>query len=158
MNNLFFFEIEKIQRKEIFQIMRKKNFFFSYFSLDQKYYLLVFKEQEIDRDLIYSFLNIIQEIDSQKRKIRSFRGFFLYILKLFKKAKHSKILETNLKPYFWPEISSVIRQNNTEKLLKFLFGPSNTSISLLDRINSLENKVINLENKIKSLTDQKNQA
>lgn len=153
MQNLFFSQIQQIQNENILAEIIKKNLFFSYFYADQKYYILIFDEQEIDRDFIYKLFTIIQEIDSQKRKLRSFRGFFVYILKLQNDAEKFEFLQTNLKPYFWFDLKNIIRQNNNQRLLEFLFGTPNKSKRLLDRINLLEKKILHLEKQIESLAD-----
>ncbi len=56
---------------------------------------------------------MIEELDSKQRKIRSFRGFFLYAL---------EIIQTNLQPFFWKKVHNIIRQNKKGALQEFLFG------------------------------------
>ena len=65
---------------------------------------------------------MIQELDSKKRKIRSLRGFFLYALEIMETGKDYEILSTNLQPFFWRKVKTIIRQNKKGALLEFLFG------------------------------------
>ena len=84
MNNqqdAFFFEIQQISDNSIiFDEFKKQELFFSYFQVDQKYYLFFYGQKFIDIDLIDPFIQIIEELDTKQRKIRSLRGFFLYAL------------------------------------------------------------------------------
>ena len=52
---------------------------------------------EVTKDTI----DVIQELDSKQRKIRSLRGFFLYALEIMEKGKNYEIFSTNLQPFFW---------------------------------------------------------
>ena len=76
--------------------MKEQKIFFSYFQVDQNYYLFVYPQNPIDINFLYQFVDAIQELDSRQRKIRSFRGFFLYALEILEKGEKYKILETNL--------------------------------------------------------------
>ena len=81
--------------------LKNKHIFFSYFQVNQKYYLFFYTEKSIEIDFLYQGVDVIQELDSKKRKIRSLRGFFLYALEILKNAKDYQILDTNLQPFFW---------------------------------------------------------
>jgi hypothetical protein len=85
----------------IFEELQKEELFFSYFQVDQNYYLFVYTQQPIDINLLYQSVEVIQELDSKQRKIRSLRGFFLYALEIMEKGEDSEILKTNLQPFFW---------------------------------------------------------
>jgi hypothetical protein len=103
------------------------------------------------------FIHIIQELDTKQRKIRSFRGFFLYTLEIFERTNNSQILKTNLKPSFWRNLKSILRQNKKAVLLQFLFGrgynyPPSSSY-LEDQIQTLENQVDSLQQKIIQLEE-----
>ena len=75
--NAFFFEIEEIpENSPIFEELQKEELFFSYFQVDQKYYLFFYGQKSIDINLIELHLQIIEELDRKQRKIRSLRGFF----------------------------------------------------------------------------------
>lgn len=87
--------------------MKKKNLFFSSFQIDQNYYILVFAKEAFEPDFLYKFLTIIQELNTKKQVIRSFRGFFIYALEIINQGRDFQILETNMKPYFWTEIGGV---------------------------------------------------
>lgn len=153
MKNVYFFEIEKIlDSSNIFEELKKRQIFFSYFQVDQKYYILVFAEKSFDPDFLYKLLTGIRELNYKQRRIRSLRGFLTYALEIRSKGINSRILETNLKPYFWREIGNVIRQNRQEILLKFLFSNSSTSSveDLQNQINFLQEKIFDLEKKLES--------
>jgi len=125
MANIFFFEIKKIRNSAtIFDELKRREIFFSYFKVDQRYYLLVFQEQAFDPDFLYQSLNQVKELNSKKRALRSFRGFLLYVLEIINQGKFSKVLQTNLNSYFWLKLPSVIRQNRKEVFLQFLFPPA----------------------------------
>lgn len=61
------------------------------------------------------------------------------------KNKDSKILSTNLPPFFWKKVQKLIQKNQEGLLQSFLFGSE-----------SVSNLEINLENKIQSLKNQLN--
>ena len=94
-------------------------------------------------------------MDYKQRKIRSFRGFFLYALETMEKGKEYEILETNLQPFFWRKVKNIIRQNKKSALQEFLFGKNDDS--KLDnqtsnpRIKILEDQIQNLSNQVDSL-------
>ena len=69
--------------------------------MDQKYYFFLSAQKSIDIDFLYHSVDVIQELDSKKRKIRSLRGFFLYALEIIENGKDYQILHTNLQPFFW---------------------------------------------------------
>ena len=80
-----------------------ENYFYKFCQkgcVDQKYYILVFAEKSFEPDFLYKFLIIIQELNNKKRKIRSFRGFFIYALEIINQGRNFQILDTNMKPYF----------------------------------------------------------
>jgi len=77
---------------------------------------------------------------------------FLYALEIFERTNNSQILKTNLKPSFWRNLKSILRQNKKAVLLQFLFGrgysypPS--SFYLEDQIQTLKNEMNSLQQKI----------
>jgi len=101
--------------------------FFSYFLVNQKYYLFFYHKKPIDIEFLYQSVDVIQELDSKKRKIRSLRGFFLYALEIMETGtgKNYEILSTNLQPFFWRKVKNIIRQNKKAALQDFLFGSNN---------------------------------
>ena len=112
MENIFFFQTQQIHDKtNLFDQLKKQNIFYSYFKVDQNYYLFVYAQQSIDINLLYQSVEIIQELDYKQRKIRSFRGFFLYALEILENGKDYEILQTNLQPFFWRKVKNIIRQN-----------------------------------------------
>lgn len=160
MKNAFFFQIQQISDHAIiFDQFKNQTVFFSYFQVDQKYYLFFYIQKSIEIDFLYQAINVIRELDSKKRKIRSFRGFLLYVLEIMANGKAFEILSTNLQPFFWKKVKNVIRQNKKGALQEFLFESQlNQSINyseleekiqiLQNQLNSLQQKVIDLETKI----------
>ena len=80
-------------------------------------------------------------------------------------GKDFEILSTNLQPFFWRKVKNIIRQNKKGALQEFLFGSQlNHSINhsdsqndlqekiqiLQNQLNSLQQKVINLETKVEN--------
>ena len=147
LKNIVFFEIKKILNPlNIFKMMKKKNLFFSYFQVDQKFYILVFAEEAFEPDFLYKFLIIIQELNRKKRIIRSFRGFFIYALEIIDQGRDFQIVETNMKPYFFTYFWNVIRQNRKSILLNFLFDISCLE-NCQNQIKFLKEKMAELEGK-----------
>jgi len=154
--DIFFFETQPIPEDSIvFEKIKEEKVFFSYFQIEEKYYLFVYGEKDIDIDFFYGSMDLIQELDRRQRKIRSFRGFFLYALEIIENGKNYKILSTNLEPFFWRKIKKIIRQNKKSILLEFLFQSStetgqreslqNQVNSLVEKVHSLEERIIDLE-------------
>ena len=149
--NAFFFEIQQIpdtdtdtDNSNIFDELKKQELFFSYFQVDQKYYLVFYGQKFIDIDLIDPFIQIIEELDTKQRKIRSLKGFFLYALEIMQKREDYEILSTNLQPFFWRKLKTILRQNKKIVLLQFLFG-SQDSIAAIEPANDFEAKIENLQ-------------
>jgi hypothetical protein len=158
MNNTFFFQTQQIpDSSSIFDKLKEQNIFYSYFQVDQNYYLFLYAQQSIDIKLLYQSVQIIQELDSKQRKIRSLRGFFLYALKIMENGEEYEILNTNLQPFFWRNLKSILRQNKKTVLLQFLFGrgysypPSSSHFE--DQIQTLKNQVDSLQQKIIELEE-----
>jgi hypothetical protein len=153
MNNAYFFETQQIpDHANIFDQFKGNTIFFSYFQVDQKYYLFFYSQEPIKIDFLYQAVDVIQELDSKKRKIRSLRGFLLYALEIMENGEKYEILSTNLQPFFWKEVKNIIRQNKKGALQKFLFGSQlNQSINHSDSQNDLEEKIQILQNQLNSL-------
>ena len=151
MKNIFFFQAQQIiDSSFIFDQLKQQNIFFSYFQVDQKYYLFFYSQKSIDIHFLYQSVDVIQELDSKQRKIRSFRGFFLYALEILENGRDYEILETNLQPFFWRKVKNIIRQNKKAALQEFLFG-SQESIASTEIQNDLKDKIESLENQVDSL-------
>lgn len=149
MQNIFFFQTQQIPNDTIlFNELKRQESFFSYFQVDQNYYLFVYTQQSLNRNLLYQSVEIIQELDSKQRKIRSFRGFFLYALEIMEMGENYEILKTNLQPFFWRKVKNIIRQNKKLALQKFLFVPVNDRG---DNFQSSSPFLKDMENKIKTL-------
>ena len=138
------------------------------FLVENKYYLFFYAQKSIDTHFLYKSVDVLQELDSKQRKIRSLRGFFLYALEIIENAKDYEILSTNLQPFFWRKVENIIRQNKKGALLEFLFGSTigtgtsyeglnltleETIQNLQDQVNSLQNRIIELENQTNHLKD-----
>ena len=144
---------------------------FSSVIVDRKYYLFFYLEKPISIDFLYQSVDVLHELDSKKRQIRSLRGFFLYALEIMEAGTDVEVLKTNLQPFFWRKVKNIIRQNKKGALLKFLFGnsPSDQSQTfyhekqnikgleekiqtLQDQVNFLQQKVIELETNLENQT------
>ena len=125
-------------------------------------FLFFYSQKSIDINFIYQSVDLIQELDSKKRKIRSFRGFFLYALEIMAAGNEVEVLKTNLQPFFWRKVKNIIQQNKKGALQEFLFGAQtargSSSMSsapleemiknLQNQLDSLQQRVIHLENQI----------
>ena len=156
MNNAFFFQTQQIPDDTIFfDELKEQKIFFSYFQVDQKYYLFFYSQKSIDLHFIYQSVDVIQELDSKQRKIRSFRGFFLYALEIMETRENYEILKTNVQPFFWRKVKTIIRQNQKGALLEFLFGKYDNNKSLIEgsspTFQEMDHKIQNLQNQINSL-------
>jgi hypothetical protein len=144
--------------------LKEQNIFFSYFQVDQNYYLFLYAQQSIDINLLYQSVEVIQEFDSKQRKIRSLRGFFLYALEIMENGENYEILQTNLQPFFWKKVKNIIRQNKKAALQEFLFGyrsdiyqGSNPQIeeiikTLQNQVNSLQHRISDIETTLENPT------
>ena len=157
MNNTFFFQTQQIpDTSSVFDQLKQQNIFFSYFQVDQNYYLFLYAPESIDINFLYQSVDVIQELDSKQRKIRSLRGFFLYALEIIENGKDYEILQTNLQPFFWRKVKNIIRQNKKAALQEFLFGKDEVNQDqtlgliphLQDQIKALNNQVDSLQQKI----------
>jgi len=101
----------KFTDNALFNEFKKQTIFFSYFQVDQKYYLFCYRQKSIDGTFRSQSVEVLQELNSKKRKIRSFRGFFLYALEIVENGKNYQSLNTNLQTFFWREVQNKIRQN-----------------------------------------------
>lgn len=151
MNNAFFFQTQQIPNDTIlFNQLKEQNIFYSYFQVDRNYYLFVYSQKSIDINFLYQSIDVIEELDSKQRKLRSFRGFFLYALEIMEKGKDYEILTTNIQPFFWRKVKNIIRQNQKAALQEFFFekdGDSNPNKEGSNtRIQILEDQIQNLHN------------
>jgi len=81
----YFFKRKKL---EMFDQLKKQKLFFSYFLVQNKYYLFFYAQKPIDINFLYQSVQGIDELDSKQRKIRSLRGFFLYALEIIEKREN----------------------------------------------------------------------
>ena len=114
----------------------------------------MYAQKSIDINFLYQSIDVIQELDSKQRKIRSFRGFFLYALEIMQMGENYEILKTNLQPFFWRKVKTIIRQNQKAALLEFLFGKAELNQdqmkALNNQVDSLQQKIIQLESKLEN--------
>ena len=166
MKNVFFFQTQQIPADTIlFDEFKKQNISFSYFQVDQKYYLFVYAQNSIQINFLYHSIDVLEELDSKQRKIRSFRGFFLYALEIMEMGENYEILKTNLQPFFWRKVKTIIRQSKKAALLEFLFGKAQVNQdqilgliphlqdqiqTLQSQMDSLQQKIIQLESKLEN--------
>jgi hypothetical protein len=144
--NAVFFEIQQIsENSPLFNEFKNQEIFFSYFLVDQKYYLFFYEQKSIDIDRIDPFIHILEKLDTKERKIGSLRGFFLYALEIMDNRKDLEILNTNLQASFWRKLRKILRQNKKEVLLRFLF------VSPDERVPSYEGSNPILEETIQKL-------
>lgn len=60
MNNTFFFHTQQItNHKILFNQFKEQNIFFSYFQIDQNYYLFLYAQKSIDIHFFYQSLDVI---------------------------------------------------------------------------------------------------
>lgn len=120
-NLILFFQLTDNQDiTEPFDELDKLKVFFSYFQVDDNYYLFLYSEKKVDIEFLYHLISIKKYLNKQKRRLRSFRGYFLYALEI-QRTGDLKVLKTNLNYTFWSDIDSVLRQNRRDLLLQFLF-------------------------------------
>ena len=112
--------------------------------------VFLYSQTNIQIDFLYQLVQVIEELDSKQRKIRSLRGFFLYALEIIEKGEDYEILDTNLQPFFWRKVKNIIRQNKKAALQEFLFGLQE-SIASTEIQNNLKDKIESLENQVNSL-------
>lgn len=147
MKNAFFFQTKQIpDHAYIFDQFKQHTIFFSCFQVDQKYYLFFYSQKPMEIDFLYPAVDVIQELDSKKRKIRSLRGFLLYALEIIDNGKDYEILSTNLQPFFWRKVENILRQNKKGALQEFLFGSqlnhSDSQKDFQERIQTNQNQIL----------------
>jgi hypothetical protein len=150
MDTTFLFQVEEmIDYKMIFNKLEHHKILFSYFQVDQSYYLFCSSEKAIDINFVSKNLKVIEELDSKKRKIRSVGGFLLHALTIVGSGNKAKIHMTNLQPFFWRKLTNVIRQNKKGVLHEFLVALQlNPLNNRFESKNNLEERVRNLTNRL----------
>jgi hypothetical protein len=84
--------------------------------------LFLYGDKFIDIHFLYQAVDVIEELDTKQGKIRSLRGFFIYSLEIMNTGQPVEVLTTNLQPFFWRKVETIIRQNKKGALIEFLFG------------------------------------
>lgn len=158
----FFLKIEEIPNSDNFFFKLKEyRVKYHYFQIYSTYYLFLVGTSDYFEvlELCDKRLEILEELNKKQRKLRSLRGFFLYVSEILEKGgdKNVKVLETNFPPLFWKRVKEVIRQNKKGALTELLVETSNSSIKnsnlsvekliqdLQLQVNLLRDKVIRLE-------------
>jgi hypothetical protein len=156
MKNAFLFITQKEVIEEIkFEQLESENISYCYFLANQKYYLFLFSKNPIQKNPIIKNFEVIDEIDSLQRQIRSLRGLILYTLKLME-GDH-QILADNMEPFFWKNVDRVIRQNKKNGLQQFLFSDSEESlIHLQNQLDYLKSENAKLKSQLSQLNETKN--
>jgi hypothetical protein len=156
MKNAFLFITQKEVIEEIkFEQLESENISYCYFLANQKYYLFLFSKNPIQKNPIIKNFEVIDEIDSLQRQIRSLRGLILYTLKLME-GDH-QILADNMEPFFWKNVDRVIRQNKKNGLQQFLFSDSEESlIHLQNQVDYLKSENAKLKSQLSQLNETKN--
>ena len=68
MKNVFFFQTQQIPADTIlFDEFKKQNISFSYFQIDQKYYLFVYAQNSIQIDFLYQLIQVMEELDYKQK-------------------------------------------------------------------------------------------
>lgn len=152
-------KVKPISDLSILQYFEEEDQYYSYFEINQNYYLFAFGRNEGRDETIKSLcqkIGVIQVLDRKKRKIRSLRGYFLYVLEIMKNSDKMTELSSNLRPMFWYRVEDIIRQNKKNELYEFVFGPEllwneNQNLSFLDLISKLEDEIQWIKRKLKEL-------
>lgn len=161
MNDQTFAHLLKInpidENSSLFQEFKKRKFFFQYFQLETDYFLLIYgkkdEESNIDTEFFLESIEVIQELNTRKRRLRSIRGFLLYAIELMNSYNYPvNIIATNFQPLFWQRITSILRQNKKNYLLQFLFGNKNNQKITVERDEILQKEILSLREELKSLT------
>ena len=127
MGNVYFFQIKEIAKDSLLlDEVKKQGIFFSYFQIDKEYYPILYNKKLIEIDSFLTNTDIIKELNSKKRKIRSISGFLLYALKIIQDEKLITVLKTNFQHLFWPRLKKAMKQNKKDSIAHFLFKSSNS--------------------------------
>lgn len=159
----YLFKVKPISDLSILQDFEEEDFYYSYFQINQNYYLFAFGRNEARDETeksLFQKIGVIQVLDKKKRKIRSLRGYFLYVLEIMKKSDRMTELSSNLRPMFWYRVEDIIRQNKKNGLYEFVFGPEllwneNQNLSFLDVTSKLENEIKWIKRKLNELETSK---
>jgi len=78
--------------QEYTEYQQKFNFSNVFKKFDTKNYYFLYAQELIDINFLYQSIDVIQEVNSKQRKIRSFR----YALEILQIGENYEILKTNL--------------------------------------------------------------
>jgi hypothetical protein len=154
----FFAEIKPIEESlNLFETLQKNQFYYYYFQKNKLYYIFLYANKPID--LVISSLEIVKELNTKKRKIRSLRGYILHVLSYIEVDDSSvTVLTTNLQPRFWVNVKDIIKQNKKDGLLNFLFSDTDKNrasdqenLELTQQIKHLQNEIFVLKKHIQIL-------
>jgi hypothetical protein len=161
MNDQSFAHLLKInpidENSDLFQEFEKKNFSFQYFQIETDYFLLVYGKKDeksnIDTEFFLKSIDVIEELNKRKRRLRSIRGFLLYALEIINSYNNSlNIIRTNFRPLFWQRLPLILRQNKKNYLLHFLFPNTNNQNITSKKDDNLEKEILDLKKELKNIT------
>lgn len=126
METAFFYQVFKLseERENAFiELCEESSISYCYFRADETYYLFAYSENEeaIDFRSVQTILEPIRELHTRKRKIRSLRGYILYVKEIMETAKTKLVLQSNLSWFFWENTFNIISQNRAKGLESFLY-------------------------------------
>ena len=152
----FFLKIKKIPSPNSFFLdLEEKVLKYHYFQIDSTYYLFLVGTTNSEEvlELCYKKLEILEELNKKQRKIRSLRGFFLYVSEILETGedKNLKVIKTNFSPVFWKRVKEVIRQNQKGDLTALLFETSPCDVLYPDLIQTIQTQLNGLQNTIEIL-------
>lgn len=151
----FFATIKQIEKSsDVFEILNKKKLYYYYFQKTKLYYIFIYGKTETETDSFLSSLEIITELNTKKRKIRSLRGYILHVLSYIEDETSLTVLSTNLQPRFWVKVKDVIKQNKKDGLLNFLLSVTDNNqknSELTQQIEDMKNEIFLLKKNIEML-------
>lgn len=130
---VLFFKLKKIKKeqKSIFKRFQKHNLLYSYFLRDSDFYLFLggvsFQNQLKDKTLTFlqnkEAIQIIEQINGNKRRFRTIRGLINHISQLILTSENVEFLASNHKEDFWSgdDLQRVIKRNSEIEVEKYLF-------------------------------------
>lgn len=122
---VYFLKVNEIRpTSDIFTEFTKAKFHFSYFILDNNYYLFCYGKGDFNElTKIFKNIDIFETLNKKRRISGSLIGFFIYVREVMQNSENVKILRSNLHPLFWKDIGKIIAQNEKKAFLDFLAQP-----------------------------------
>lgn len=134
--NARFFQIQQIsENSTIFEQLENQQLFFSYFQIEQNYYLFFYEQESIDMDLIDPSIEILEELNTKQRRILYIRGLFIYVSEIMENGKDLQFL-------FGTNDRQQSSSPDLEAQVQIL---QNQVLTLQERVSDLETKLIKKE-------------